>query len=362
MSENFPFPQSNANSEGSATSGDSSRGGGRRFAHAPTNNRRRWPLVLLWTVVAVILIGGGAAAWYGFTLNNSFNKAEKIAPEEIFPEETDRPAEVERPEGASDDAQNILLLGSDTRGEVGDDLEDIRGQRSDTIMVVHIPADRDNVQVMSIMRDNWVEIPGHGMNKINAAMSLGGVPLLVQTVEGIIDVRIDHVAIVDFEGFKGMTDALGGVTINNPRAFSSRGATFPEGEITLNGEDALKFVRDRYSFADGDYTRVANQQLYIKGVVSKLMSRDTLTSPGKIADVVDEIAPYLTIDAGMDTGYIAKLGLSMRDVRGDNISFFTSPTLGTGREGAQSVVRPDWDELAIVAEHFRTDTLDEYAE
>ena len=72
---------------------------------------------------------------------------------------------------------------------------------------------------MSIMRDNWVPIDGHGYNKINAALAFGGVPLMVSTVENFIDTRIDHVAVIDFEGFKGLTDALGGVTVSSPVAF-----------------------------------------------------------------------------------------------------------------------------------------------
>jgi len=326
------------------------------MAHARKHPKRRWPLVVLWSLVTVLLVGGGSMAWYGLTLNNSFNKATKLADDKVFPEATTRPQETKN------DALNILLLGSDTRGEIGDDIDDIHGERSDTMMVVHIPEDRKSVQVMSIMRDNWVEIPGHGYAKINAAMAYGGVPLTIQTIEGIIGVRIDHVAIIDFEGFQGLTDALGGVTLNNPNEFTSRhGHThFAKGEIELNGEHALQFVRERYSFANGDYTRVANQQLFIKSVIKQVLSKDTLTSPGKIADAVDSFAPYLTIDKGLTATYLGKLGFSMRDIRPDDMTFFTSPTLGTGMEGKQSVVKPDWAGLDEVATAFQNDTLGEY--
>ncbi|WP_333811246.1 LCP family protein [Timonella senegalensis] len=344
MTENSPFPE------------QSPAPASRPRAHERKQHKKRWPLVVLWTFVAVLLVGGGAVAWYGLTLNNSFNQAEKLAPEAVFPEPADRPEETKN------EALNILLLGSDTRGEIGDDIEDIDGNRSDTIMVAHIPSDRQSVQVMSIMRDNWVEIPGHGYNKINAAMALGGVPLVIQTVEGIIDVRIDHVAIIDFAGFEGLTDALGGVQINNPREFTSHhGNThFPAGQITLTGEHALQFVRERYAFADGDYSRVANQQLYVKSVIKQVLSKDTLTSPGKIADSVEAFAPYLTVDEGLTSTFLAKLGVSMKDVRSDDITFFTSPTLGTGTEGKASVVRPDWAGLEDIAEALRSDNLYEY--
>src|SRR5690606_3044864 len=126
-----------------------------------------------------------------------------------------------------------------TRG-TGDG-DELRG-RADTIMVVHVPADHETVQVMSIMRDNWVPIPGRGEAKVNAAMAWGGMPLMVETVESLIDTRIDHVAVIDFESFKGLTEAVGGVTVDNPRSFRAvSGQRFEEGEITLIGDDALAF-------------------------------------------------------------------------------------------------------------------------
>jgi LCP family protein required for cell wall assembly len=310
----------------------------------------------VWAIATLLVIVLGTVGWFALSLNSSFNKAEKLSNENVFPDDADRPAASET------GALNILLLGSDTRGELDDEIDDIRGQRSDTIMVAHISSDRESVQVMSIMRDNWVEIPGHGYNKINAAMAFGGIPLVIQTVEGIIDSRIDHVAIIDFEGFKGLTDALGGVTVDNPREFTSRhGKThFAQGTIELNGTEALEFVRERYAFPDGDYSRVANQQLFVKAMVKEVLSRDTLTSPAKILDSVDAFAPYMKVDEGLSATALSSLGYSMRNLRADDMSFFTSPNLGTGREGSASVVKPDWDELAKVAEAFKSDTLGEY--
>src|SRR5690606_4226712 len=144
---------------------------------------------------------------------------------------------------------------------------------------------------MSIMRDNWVHIQGHGDAKINAAVAYGGIPLAVNTVENMIDARIDHVALIDFESFKGLTNAVGGVTVNNPIPFTAHhgGHNFAQGEITLNGEQALGFVRERYAFADGDYQRARNQQIYLKGLIGQILSRDTLTSPAKVSDTFDAL-------------------------------------------------------------------------
>lgn len=128
----------------------------------------------------------------------------------------------------------------------------------------------------------------------------------------------------------------------------------------MDGEKALAFVRTRMAFADGDYQRARNQQAYIKGVINTMLSRDTLTSPGKITESVKAISPFLIVDEGLDSSYLASLGFEIRDVRSGDIRFFTSPTLGTGMEGSQSIVRPDWDEIEVLREHFRTDTLEDY--
>ncbi|WIB36226.1 LCP family protein [Curtobacterium sp. MCJR17_043] len=115
------------------------------------------------------------------------------------------------------DALDVLLIGSDARERLDPQHDGVGGGRSDTLMLAHVSADRRHVSLMSILRDSWVEVPGHGRAKINAAYSWGGVPLTVQTVEQLLGVRIDHVAEIDFAGFVGMTDALGGVTVQSPR-------------------------------------------------------------------------------------------------------------------------------------------------
>ena len=195
------------------------------------------------------------------------------------------------------------------------------------MMIVHIPADRKNIQVMSLMRDFWVDIPGHGKAKLNAALAYGGIPLAVQTIEGLIRSRIDHVAIVDFEGFKGVTDAVGGVTLDNPIAFTPRhlkGAYFAKGPFTLDGEQALAFVRERYAFVDGDYQRARNQQLYIKAVMKKVLSRDTLANPVTISSLVGAITPFLAVDKGLNSNYAVSLGLELSSLRVNDVKFWLS--------------------------------------
>lgn len=328
-----------------------------RHRPKPSVKKRRLRIALI-AIGAILTLLVGTVGVYAFVLSQKLNGVDKIV--EAFPEESLRP-----PVAVGDGPlpQNILLMGSDTHGSIGSDLEDTKGTRSDTMMVVHISADRQSIQVMSLMRDFWVDIPGYGDAKLNAAMAYGGVPLAVQTIEGIINSRIDHIAMVDFEGFKDITDALGGVTVDNPSAFNSTasdGFKYAEGMIDLSGEEALRFVRERYAFSDGDYSRVGNQQLFIKAVMAKILSKETLTNPAKISGLVSAIAPYMAVDSELNSTYAVSLGLELRDIRVSDVSFFTMPSLGTGTEGNQSVVRVDWDEVPKIQQAFQEDTLGSY--
>jgi LCP family protein required for cell wall assembly len=326
--------------------------------------KKRTGLMILLGAVSLVLIALLVAGGYLLSLARSFDSGTtKLT--DAFPEETLRPEKAE----TAKDATNILLLGSDTRatnqgGEEFAELPD--GGRSDTMMLVHIPANREGVYVTSIMRDTWLDIPGHGKAKINAAFALGGVPLTVQTLEGLLDTRIDHVASIDFEGFKGLTNALGGVEINNPIAFKqnlANGYAFPKGVQTLDGEEALAFVRERYAFTDGDYQRVRNQQLFVKAIMSTMMSKETLTDPGKISDTVQEFAPYVAVDETLDAMKVATLGSSMANVRSSDMTFFTLPNNGTGRSAdGQSIVIPDMAVVSEFAEALKQDNVGQFIE
>lgn len=326
--------------------------------------KKRTGLMILLGAVSLVLIALLVAGGYLLSLARSFDSGTtKLT--DAFPAETLRPEKAE----TAKDATNILLLGSDTRatnqgGEEFAELPD--GGRSDTMMLVHIPANREGVYVTSIMRDTWLDIPGHGKAKINAAFALGGVPLTVQTLEGLLDTRIDHVASIDFEGFKGLTNALGGVEINNPIAFKqnlANGYAFPKGVQTLDGEEALAFVRERYAFTDGDYQRVRNQQLFVKAIMSTMMSKETLTDPGKISETVKEFAPYVAVDETLDAMKVATLGSSMANVRSSDMTFFTLPNSGTGRSAdGQSIVIPDMAVVSEFAEALKQDNVGQFIE
>jgi LCP family protein required for cell wall assembly len=320
--------------------------------------KKRTARNMLLGFLAFFLVVAAVAGVFAFNLANSFtSKSQKI--EAAFPAETARPARTET------GAMNLLLLGSDSRSAAVQSAEAgaASDQRSDTMMWVHVPADRKNIYLMSIMRDTWVQIPGHGEAKMNAAMALGGIPLSVQTLEGMFGTRLDHVAVVDFEGFKAMTDALGGVNVNVPMSFNTKQFSFPAGNQQLTGDEALAFVRERKAFSDGDYQRVKNQQLFLKAIMSKFLTAQTLTNPVRISSLVDTVSPYVSVDKSLDAGAAAGLAVGLRDVRSSDVVSFTLPTsgIGTSTDG-QSIVLRDDAAIAQIAAALREDAVADFVE
>jgi len=314
---------------------------------APARRHHGWfvALAAVVTTVAVLVavaVGGGAV--YVGSVASSFGSHVSHI-QRAFPPAATRPA------ATATGAMNILLLGSDSRGaptEVGP--TGVSNQRSDTMMLVHIDADRRNVYVISIMRDLWVPIPGNGSAKINAALAWGGTPLAVQTVEQLLGARIDHVAIVDFAGLTNMTNALGGVDVDSPVAFTtvkSPHYSFVRGMNHLDGDQALAFARERYAFASADFQRVANQQALLRGFASKLLSLSVLSDPGKVTAFAAAAGSSVRVDQGFDVPAMLSLAASMRLSGLSSVHTFTLPTAGTGTSAdGQSIVNVDPAALA----------------
>lgn len=323
-------------------------------AQHATNKKRSDGYSLLYkicaTLLAVALFLVSLVFFYAYGLASNLQNVQRI--ESAFPDAENRV------EDSDDDSETILLLGSDTRAT----LETDSASRSDTIIVVRIPASRDKIYVMSIMRDSWVDIDGYGEAKINAAFAYGGTSLAVQTVEELIGTQIDHVAAIDFESFRDLTEALGGVTVENQVAFTQNGYTFEEGTVELEtGAQALAFVRSRMSFADGDYQRVRNQQAFLVGVFQKLVSRETLLNPFRLQNTISAITPYLALDEDFTVSYMLSLASSMTSLSSSDIETFTLPTTGTGTSAdGQSIVVIDETKLEALRQAFQDDTLDEY--
>ena len=309
-------------------------------------------LVLLAVVVAVAVVAG----LFVWNMGRNFDRGSTTLAT-AFPEEADRPAEG----SAQDSGTTVLLLGSDKRPE-GQEDTGVTGARADSIMLVHVPADGGQLYVMSIMRDTWVDIPGVGEAKINSALDHGGMPLMVETVEKSFGTRVDQVALVDFAGFKGLTDALGGVVVNVPVEFTAdNGQHYPAGAQAMDGEQALTFVRERHAFEDGDYQRVRDQRAYLQGLINKLTSRTTLTNPVKVNRVVKEISPYLTVSDGLTAGWIAKQAPQLVGLSSGDVHMFTVPNRGIGTSAdGQSIVVADPQAMRQIGEAISDEALDDY--
>jgi LCP family protein required for cell wall assembly len=299
----------------------------------PRKRGRRLVYVLsILTGVTLLLCGGviGGVWLYAGSVEN------KVKRDDSFKGLT----EELRPSKAATAAMNILLLGSDSRAQ-RDEPESGPDARSDTIIVVHIPAGRDSAQLISVPRDTWVPIPGKGNNKINAGTALGGTPLMVQTVEAFTKVRIDHVVMIDFFGFKDVVDALGGIDIQVESDFTSLHQPkrkFTKGLMHMDGEVALDYSRQRKQFKDGDFSRIEHQQQVIKAVLDKAASKGLLTDLPKLNSFMKATASSLTADRDFS---LIDLALELRSMRSPNLTFITSPSKGTGMVGDQSVVFTD---------------------
>lgn len=333
-----------------------------RSARKAVERKKRRTRTILVGVVATMLICVLGAGYFVFDLQRQFNsKSNSLSLGFSDAAQADRP--VKDPD---DKSMNVLMLGVDHAADDNDASAALSGaveQRSDSMMLVHIPEDRSQVYVMSMVRDMYVDIPGYGKNKLNAAVSLGGVPLLMQTVEGMFDTKIDHVAMVDFEGFKELSTALGGVTVDNDIPFTANDTDYfyPKGIVNLEGDRALRFVRERKSFTNGDYQRVANQRKFIAAAANKLLSSDTLTNPVKLYDIVDTVSPYLTFDDEFDAATLVGLGLQMKNVDTRNMEMFTMPTAGTSVDArGQSIELASEQAVAQIGEALRTDDMAKY--
>jgi polyisoprenyl-teichoic acid--peptidoglycan teichoic acid transferase len=258
---------------------------------------------------------------------------------------------------------NVLVIGSDIRGNAKEAIKSgaRADHRADTLMLMHIPADRKKVYGISIMRDLWVDIPGYGGSKINASLEIGGTALVAKTVGNLLNTRIHHTVMVDFNTFRSIVDGLGGIEVNVSAPFTSTHDSrhsFRQGVNRLNGQQALEFVRERYAFSDGDYQRVRNQQEFIRAVMAKLRNSGVLKDAGKTLAFITKVAPKLILDNGLDVMKLAGLAYTMRDVDPRSASFMTLPTAGTGVSGdGQSIVLPDYNGIAQVTDALAKDRM-----
>ncbi|WJZ01900.1 LCP family protein [Corynebacterium freiburgense] len=284
-----------------------------------------------------------------------------------------------RPGQAKDGATDILLVGSDSRSDAQgnaltpDEIAMLRAgdepnDNTDTIMLIRVPNDGTSATAISIPRDTYIRDDEFGNMKINGvygnhkAKRLGeliedgvsneatrenqakdaGRRALSEAVSDLTGVTVDHYAEVGLLGFVLLTDAVGGVDVclNDATYDEFSGADFPAGRQTLNGPDALSFVRQRHGLPRGDLDRIVRQQVFMASLVNKVLSSGTLSSPGKLNELSTAVGRSVTIDENWD---ITQFGLQLQNLAGGNVHFETIPVTsidGVGDYG-ESVVTVD---------------------
>ncbi len=277
-----------------------SRGGRRwRFWGQPGRRGRRIALIAGIVVVALLAAVAGSYFWLDSKLNRS----------------------VALPAFAGSSAgQNWLIVGSDTRAGLTTQqiIEDHVGfdfgtANSDSLMLLHMGTGRP--VLISIPRDSYVPIPGYGYNKINAALGFGGPSLLVQTVENVTGLRIDHYMGIGFGGLVSVVNKVGGVNICLSAALHDydSGANLKAGCQTLNGTQALAFVRDRHSFADEDLQRMQDQRAFLKALLDKATSPGVYLDPFTALPFGSAAAGAISVDQGTHLNDLVSAALALRD-------------------------------------------------
>jgi len=224
---------------------------------------------------------------------------------------------------------NFLVLGSDSRLADPTVRANTVGERSDTMMLVHVTANLDGAYVISIPRDSYVDIPAGGVwqggkNKINAAFSYGGAPLAAKTVYGLTGLPLDGAVVVDFNSVRTMVNAVDGVRVCTTYTVRSihTERVWKAGCNHMGGDSALDFMRQRYNVPGSDFGRIHNQQLVLNALLARVVSRGTLTNPLRFDAFLRAATGAITIDDDMD---VQSLALALRHLRPENLTFETLP-------------------------------------
>lgn len=340
---------------GSGGSGDDWDGGAAADGGSGRREKKRNRKVLVAALVLLlvpVLAVGGYLAWLNHIVTNNV-KQELLLPDAgADSQPTDKNGNVVvQPAGTG---TNYLIIGNDAG-------PDRVGARSDVMVLVHVPADHSQVTLIHFPRDLYVSIPGKGKNKLNAAYAFGGGPLLVKTMQNMLGIRVDHVAMLGFEGFKAMTDAVGGVDVDVEEPSKDDGYDFNVGTMHMTGDMALAFVRERKQLSEGDISRGRRQLAFIKALMLKTLDKDVLLNPVRLSEFIDAATKNLTVDQKLDVGTMRSEALAMRDLRGNDIRFITAPFTGFGMtaQGA-SIDIVDEVKMADLGEAIRTDSLNSY--
>lgn len=296
--------------------------------------RRRW---VWWTASGAVtfVVGAAGVGWVAYEKLDRNITSDTAAAEELARFERERPTASVR------GAQNILLIGSDSRS--GDENarygRDSGTERSDTTILLHLAADRQSATAVSLPRDLMVDVPSCRradgsrtepvFTMFNRAFQSGGSACTVRTVEKLTDIRVDHHVVVDFGGFKEMVDAVDGVEVCLAEPIHDKAAELrlPAGKVKLNGEQALGYVRARKSLGDGsDTERMDRQQRFLAALATKVRGNDVLLNPVKLYPVLDAATSSLTTDPGLASlRGLYDLVRGMRTIPMEKVQFLTVP-------------------------------------
>jgi len=314
--------------------------------------KRRWPrriLIMANLMVALVLLS--AASAYGY-FDWRINQIKRVVLPSLVGGTRPAIKAAAVPVAPPGAPMTILVVGSDSRaGDTGGDASqfgdaaDVGGQRSDTIMLVHLVPATSSATILSIPRDLWVPIPGMGSSRINSAFN-NGADLLVQTIEKDLGIPIDHFVEVDFQSFRDIVNAVGGVNEYFPTPakddYSLLNIPNP-GCYTMTGNMALSFVRARhYEYkvdgrwvyeAESDLARIQRQQNFIKKMIAKAQG-EGLSNPLELNGVIGGITTNLTLDSGFTQSLLFSLAQRYRNISPGNLPASTLPTTATVIGGA----------------------------
>ncbi|WP_082500213.1 MULTISPECIES: LCP family protein [unclassified Nocardioides] len=332
-------------------------------AGPPASRRARAAIMVGCTVLTTVLAAVGTLLVVQSHLAGQVDRVDGV-----FTGLEDRPP---RPSsGPAADSMNILVMGTDRRADglttgTEADLEGwIPGAgRSDVMMLVHVDGDRAGASVVAFPRDSWVDVPGWGSHKINAAYSYGGPRLAVHTVEELTGLRVDHVAITDWTGYGSIIDAVGGVTVTVPRTVTDtrHDVVWAQGRQTLDGRQALLYVRQRYGLPGGDLDRIRRELAVARNLARGALRELGGPAPWDVYDLLDTVTRNVTVDSGWEVSDMRALLTELRGMTSDDITYLSAPVSGLGREGAESVVYLDRARADTLWEALRTDTVEAWA-
>jgi LCP family protein required for cell wall assembly len=268
---------------------------------------------------------------------------------------------------------NILVVGSDSRAKEKYDASDpssskaaVQGERSDTIMLMHIPETMDRGYAISFPRDAFINIPpvkgkwNGGKNKLNSAMAYGGVPHLVKTLQAFTGLTIDHVVMVDFSGLRKITDAVGGVDVYIDRQTVDPyrpSRVFPKGLNHLDGKTAEAYVRQRKGLKNNDYDRMKRQQQYLHALMTKVVQSGVVTNPRKLDKLLMAVIESITVDQSLP---VKDLAFAMKKLRPSDVTFMTIPMIGGQKMGGVWYEMTDPVKDQALFDAVKNGTLDAY--